>query len=88
MTRPNKDSLSCRIIVDLSRPPPPGHSINGGTPTDTYMGVPCKLKLPSVDTMRHLIKINGRGSYLYAMSIPPQKLQDTLQLLLNWSVVL
>ena len=33
------------------------------------MGAPCKVKLPSVDTMRHLIKISGRGSYMYAADL-------------------
>ena len=67
MSRPKKDSTDRRIIVDLSWPT--GASVNHGIPTDTYLRVPYKLKLPTVDQLADLIVSNGPGSHVYVVDI-------------------
>ena len=43
LTRPKKDSLDRRVIImDLSWPLPPLHSISGGTPVMHFLGCPVK----------------------------------------------
>ena len=44
LTRP-KDSMGRRVIMDLSWPAPPGHSVNRGTPRESYLGVLLKNAL-------------------------------------------
>ena len=55
--------------MDLSWPPPPGASVNGGTPTDTFLGVAKKMHLPSADDLCNLIRRVGKGCYLYATDV-------------------
>jgi hypothetical protein len=69
LTRPKKDSTDRRVIVDLSFPHAPLNSVNGSTPTDEYLQVPLKLKLPSAQDLAQLIKEGGRGCLLYSIDI-------------------
>jgi hypothetical protein len=69
LTRPKKDSTDRRVIVDLSFPHAPLNSVNGSTPTEEYLQVPFKLKLPSAQDLAQLIKEGGRGCLLYSISI-------------------
>ena len=47
-TRPKKGTQNRRIIVDLSWPVN-GNSVNSGIPKDSFMGVPSKLRYPTID---------------------------------------
>jgi hypothetical protein len=69
LTRDKKDSDSRRVIVDLSFPHPPRHSVNSGTPTDVYDGTPYKLTLPTSEKYMQLIRGAGKGCYLYSADI-------------------
>ena len=62
MSRPRKDPSKRRIILDLSFP---DRSVNDGIPSDVYLGVPYKLRLPTVDDLVALIQVHGPGSYIY-----------------------
>jgi hypothetical protein len=62
LTRPKKDSNKRRIIVDLSWPHPPLNSVNAGTPTDTYLGQPLKLKLPTPADLCQRMRTNGKDA--------------------------
>ena len=66
MTRPKKQSHR-RVIMDLSWPA--GASVNSGIPKETYLGVPYKLRYPSVDDMVQLIRQYGVGSLLFVADI-------------------
>lgn len=59
MTREEKQPGKRRIIMDLSWPH--GLSVNSGIPSDTYLGQPYKLRLPTVDHLAELIVAHGRG---------------------------
>lgn len=59
MTRPKKSADSRRVIVDLSWPV--GASVNSSIPRDTYLNVPYKLRLPTVDDLVKLILHHGTG---------------------------
>jgi hypothetical protein len=69
LTRPKKDSDTRRVIVDLSWPQPPLHSVNAGTPTETYLGVPTKMKLPSTEDLCQRIRLAGPGCYMYSADV-------------------
>ena len=55
--------------MDLLWPLPPGVSTNGGTPRDSFLGVPKKMHLPSASNYCDLIRKDGRGCYLYATDV-------------------
>lgn len=55
--------------MDLSWPQPAGHSVNRGTPNDTYIGLLKKMHLPSAQDMADLIRQTGKGAYLYCKDI-------------------
>jgi hypothetical protein len=55
--------------MDLSFPKDPLHSVNSGTPTESYIGTPAKLHLPSPQTLAQLIKAAGRGCYIYSLDV-------------------
>ena len=69
LTRPKKDSEQRRVILDLSWPHPPLHSVNGGTPKDLYLGQPHKLTLPTPHDLCQLMKQAGRGCYMFATDV-------------------
>ena len=52
-----------RVIVDLSYPF--GTAVNTGIDPDAYLGTPFLLTLPTIDTITHKVKKNGKGSLLY-----------------------
>ena len=67
MTRVKKSSTSRRIIADFSWPI--GKSVNSGIPTDTYMGSPYKLHLPSPDDFVSLIRKHDTGCYIFSLDL-------------------
>jgi len=69
MTRPKKASADRRVILDLSFPHAPGHSVNGGTPTDVYEDKPYKLRLPTIQDLAALVVKCGPGSFLFSRDI-------------------
>ncbi len=82
-TRP-KRTKGRRVISDLSWPH--GMSVNSGIPPDQYMGIPVKLRYPTVDTLVYLIK-KLRDKYptvpSVCLSVTTQKLQDNNSYLRN-----
>ena len=62
LTQHKKDSINCRVIMDLSWALPPGYSVNGSTPKDTFLGKSKKMHLPTVHDMASLICHTGRGA--------------------------
>jgi hypothetical protein len=69
MTRPKRASHERRVIMDLSWPPPPGVSVNGFTPKDTYLGIPYKMHLPGAEDFMELIRKAGRGALMFSVDI-------------------
>ena len=67
MSRPKKNSDERRIIVDLSWPT--GTSVNYGIPSDTYLDVPYKLQLPTVDQLADRIVQSGPYTHIYVIDI-------------------
>ena len=69
LTRPKKDSHLRRVVMDLSWPLPPGVSVNGGTPKESFLGVSKKMHLPSTSDFCDLIRKAGRVSFLFATDV-------------------
>ena len=67
MTRPKKDSLVRRLVVDLSWPR--GLSINDGIPSNEYLGRSIDLTLPTVDYMAERVQSLGRGCFMYKLDL-------------------
>ena len=67
MTRPKKDSLVRRVVVDLSWPR--GMSINDGIPSNEYLGRSINLTLPTVDYMAERVQSLGRGCFMYKLDL-------------------
>ena len=63
MTRPKKDSLRRRVILNLSWPA--GASINEGIDSDRYVDGPASISLPTVAYMESRLLQLGRGAFLY-----------------------
>ena len=63
MTRPKKDSVHRRVIMDLSWPP--GESINDAIQGKDYVDREMTITLPTVDYMEGRLLQLGRGAYLY-----------------------
>ena len=61
-TVPKKDSSDRRVVLDLSFPM--GESVNDAIPKDSYLGIPGRLHLPSVDSLVELVKKQGVGCLL------------------------
>ena len=67
LTRPKPGAASRRVIVDLSWPKLA--SVNHNIATDVYMGVPFKLKFPTVDDIvDRIVLLNGK-CLLYKVDI-------------------
>ena len=81
LTRPKKDVKDRTVIIDLSWPPPSGHSVNGEIPRTLIWG---STKKCTCRHMADLIKQTGNGAYLYCRDIarayhqPPLDLADWL----------
>ena len=67
MTRPKKDSLVRRLVIDLSWPR--GLSINDGIPSNEYLGRSIDLTLPTVDYMAERVQSLGRGCFMYKLDL-------------------
>ena len=63
MTRPKRDSVHRRVIMDLSWPPTA--SVNDAIQTDMYVDGPAPVRLPTVEYMEGRLRELGRGAYLY-----------------------
>ena len=66
-TRPKRDSLERRIILDLSFPP--GRSINDGIIKDNYLGFQAKLSFPKIDEFACRIYILGKGCLMFKVDL-------------------
>ena len=66
-TRPKKNSLARRIILDLSFPL--GGSVNDGIDKDTYCGVPVRLTYPTIDVFTKRIYELGTNCLLWKRDI-------------------
>ena len=55
--------LRC-VIMDSSWPLPPGVSVNGGTPRESFLGTPKKMHLESASDLCDLIRRTGKGCFL------------------------
>ena len=64
MTREKKNSTHRRVILNLSAPN--DLSVNSGIPTESYLGIPFKLKLPSARDFKALIIQHGPGCLLWS----------------------
>ena len=53
--------------MDLSYPD--GMSVNAGVDSDTYIGTPFLLTLPTIDNISQKVKENGKGSLLYKIDL-------------------
>ena len=62
-----KETTDRRLILDLSDPT--GNSINDGIPKNTYLGVPDKMELPTVDKLIERIIMLGRGCLLFKVDL-------------------
>ena len=67
MTRPKKESLTRRIVVDLSWPK--GYSVNDGIQENNYLGTTIDLRLPTVDFMAERVRHLGPGCYMYKLDL-------------------
>ena len=67
MTRPKKNSLSRRIIVDLSYPR--GCSVNAGIRKGMYQGLPSTYTLPSIMDLADEVARLGRGCYMWCTDL-------------------
>jgi len=67
MSRPKKNSAKRRFILDLSAPP--GAGVNSLIKEGEYLGVPCKITLPTPQTLADWLVELPRGSYLFACDL-------------------
>ena len=63
MTKPKKDSIFRRVIIDLSWPK--GQSVNDGISRTDYIDGPMTISLPTPDDMEMAVVRAGRGCFLY-----------------------
>ena len=66
-SRPKKDSMDRRIILDLSFPP--GFSVNDGISAEFYCGEFMNLKYPNIDTMAQRIMELGPGCKIWKIDM-------------------
>ena len=63
MTRPKKDAIHRRVIMDLLWPP--WAAINDGVDSKWYVDGPTEIKLPTVEFMECRLLTLGRGAYMF-----------------------
>lgn len=63
MTRPKKDSVKRRVIIDLSFPE--GEGVNDGIVRNVYEGEELVYTLPTITDMCHEIAKAGKGAYIW-----------------------
>ena len=66
-TRPKRQSLDRRVIVDLSFPP--GKSVNDGMIKDNYLGFLAHLKFPRTDDQAMRIAQLGKNTYMFKVDL-------------------
>ena len=66
-TRPKKDSMDRRVILDLSFPM--GHSVNDGMEKDNYLGFQAKLSFPRIDDFAIRIHQLGKGCLMFKIDL-------------------
>ena len=67
LTRDKPGGAHRRVIVDLSFPH--GYSVNAGVQSDTYLGTPFLLTLPTIDNITNKVKQLGKGCHLYKIDL-------------------
>ena len=67
LTRDKPGGSHRRVIVDLSFPH--GYSVNAGVQSDTYLGTPFLLTLPTIDNITNKVKQLGKGCHLYKIDL-------------------
>lgn len=63
MTRPKKDSMDRRIIIDMSFPE--GHAVNDGISTTDYFGHNITYTLPTIADLIARLQQQGKAAYLW-----------------------
>lgn len=63
MTRPKKDSVLRRVIVDLSFPK--GFDVNSAIDTTSYLGQDISFKLPTISDLVAKLQLDGDGAYIW-----------------------
>ena len=66
-TRPKKDTMERRVIIDLSFPI--GSAINDGMIKDNYLGIHTKLTFPRTDDLAIRIFQLGRGAVMFKIDL-------------------
>ena len=64
---PKRDSLSPRVVHDLSFPE--GRSVNSFIPKNTYLGEDFTLRLPGVDRLTEFILLKGPGCHIFKLDL-------------------
>lgn len=67
MTRPKKDTLKRRVIIDLSFPE--GRGVNAGIPKHSYEGLDLSYSLPTISDLAALVALAGRGAWLWKVDL-------------------
>ena len=67
LTRDKPGGAHRRVIVDLSFPH--GYSVNAGVQSETYLGTPFLLTLPTIDNITSKVKELGKGCHLYKIDL-------------------
>ena len=67
LTRDNPGGTHRRVIVDLNFPH--GYSVNAGVQSDTYLGTPFLLTLPTIENITNKVKQLGKGCHLYKIDL-------------------
>ena len=67
LTRKKPGAAHRRVIVGLSYPF--CSAVNTGIDPEAYLGSPFLLTLPTIDTITHKVKENGKGSLLYKIDL-------------------
>ena len=63
ITRPKKNSLLRRVIVDLSFPR--GQAVNDGIDTSSYLGTDISYTLPAIQDLIARVEVTGAGAYIW-----------------------
>ena len=66
-TRPKKESLDRRVILDFSFPP--GSSVNDGMIKDNYLGFQASMKFPKIDELAVRIYQLGKNCLLFKIDL-------------------
>ena len=67
LTRPKKQSVKRRVVVNLSFPA--GRSVNDGITRGWYQGVPFRYILPTISDLLRLVIEAGKGAYIWSADL-------------------